>query len=502
MWCVPKLDAQYIERMEDVLELYARPLRSAEPVVCFDERPVQLLEWVRPASPVRPGREARQDYAYFRCGTANLFCAVEPKAGWHLVKATPNRKSEAFAEALQDVAKHYPGAETIHLVLDNLSTHSCRALEVRYGVRAGRRLWRRFSLHYTPVHGSWLNQAEVEISLVSRQCLGNRRIPTLDKLDQETDAWEKWANRQRLRIRWRFTVPKARARFGYDPPSFSRSEDYGATALPARVRHPDRKGKVESAVGHAQRTPLKGLRFESLEAAQAYLDAWEAKWADTRIHGTTKRQVAAMFSEERPRLLSLPVEPFRYYAYGERVVHLDGHVEVDGAYYSVPPGHIGRKLHVQWDSLHVRLLLPASGQLLREHTRAPRGHHRTREEDRPSHAPRTTVQLLERAARAGRGVAALCAEVHRREGETGTRRILGVLSLAKKHGAAALDDACEVALEVGVPSYRFVRRYLERRTPTPVTLRQVDPLIRELTHYRDVIARLTQPTPHPGDTET
>ncbi|WP_141333434.1 IS21 family transposase [Myxococcus sp. AB025B] len=277
---------------------------------------------------------------------------------------------------------------------------------------------------------------------------------------------------------------------------------YGATALPARVRHPDRKGKVESAVGHAQRTPLKGLRFESLQAAQAYLDAWEARWADTRIHGTTKRQVAAMFSEEGPKLLPLPVEPFRYYAFGERVVHLDGHVEVEGAYYSVPPGHIGRKVHVQWDSLHVRLLLPSSGRLLREHTRTPRGHHRTREEDRPSHAPRTTLQLLERAARAGRSVATLCTEVHHREGETGTRRILGVLSLARKYGTAALDDACEVALEVGVPTYRFVRRYLERRTPTPVTLRQVDPLIRELTHYRDVIARLTQPTPHPGDTET
>ncbi|MCP3105575.1 IS21 family transposase [Myxococcus sp. K15C18031901] len=277
---------------------------------------------------------------------------------------------------------------------------------------------------------------------------------------------------------------------------------YGAVAVPARVRHPDRKGKVESAVGHAQRTPLKGLRFESLEAAQAYLDAWEARWADTRIHGTTKRQVAAMFSEERPQLLPLPVEPFRYYAFGERVVHLDGHVEVDGAYYSVPPGHIGRKLHVQWDSLHVRLLLPSSGLLLREHTRTPRGHHRTRAEDRPSHAPRTTLQLLERAARAGRSVATLCTEVHHREGETGTRRILGVLSLARKYGTAALDDACEVALEVDVPTYRFVRRYLERRTPTPVALRQVDPLIRELTHYRDVIARLTQPTPHPGDTET
>ncbi|WP_434347377.1 IS630 family transposase [Myxococcus virescens] len=222
---MPELNAQYIERMEDVLELYARPLCPDEPVVCFDERPVQLLEWVRPASSACPGREARQDYAYFRCGTANLFCAVEPKAGWHFVKATANRKSKAFAEALHDIASHYPDAKTIHLVLDNLSTHSCRALEVRYEMRAGRRLWRRFTVHFTPVHGSWLNQAEVEISLLSRQCLGKRRIPTLDKLDQETDAWERWANHQRLRIRWRFTIPKARARFGYDPPNFSRSED-------------------------------------------------------------------------------------------------------------------------------------------------------------------------------------------------------------------------------------------------------------------------------------
>src|SRR6202044_1885292 len=102
---------------------------------------------------------------------------------------------------------------------------------------------------------------------------------------------------------------------------------YGAVPLPCRVRHPDRKGKVESAVGHAKKTPLKGLRFENLQEAQGYLDQWEARWADTRIHGTTKRQVAAMFSEEKPVLLPLPVEPFRYYQYGERTVHLDGCVE-------------------------------------------------------------------------------------------------------------------------------------------------------------------------------
>ena len=124
---------------------------------------------------------------------------------------------------------------------------------------------------------------------------------------------------------------------------------YAVIALPCRVADPDRKGKVESAVGHAQRTPLKGLRFETLEEAQAYLDRWESTWADTRIHGTTKRQVAAMFAEERPLLQPLTLEPFRYYQYGQRTVHLDGHIEVERAYYAVPPGNIGTVVQVQWD---------------------------------------------------------------------------------------------------------------------------------------------------------
>ncbi len=135
-------------------------------------------------------------------------------------------------------------------------------------------------------------------------------------------------------------------------------QHYGCVALPCRVRDPDRKGKVESGVGHAKKTPLKGMRFESLEEAQAYLDQWEERWADTRIHGTTKRQVSAMFAEERPALLPLPLEPFRYYQYGERTVHLDGCVEVEAAYYSAPPGWISRHVHVQWNDDHVRLVDP------------------------------------------------------------------------------------------------------------------------------------------------
>jgi transposase len=267
---------------------------------------------------------------------------------------------------------------------------------------------------------------------------------------------------------------------------------YGAVALPCRVRHANRKGKVESAVGHTQATPLKGLRFENLEEAQAYLDRWEARWADTRIHGTTKRQVAAMFAEEQPHLRPLPLEPFRYYAYGTRTVHLDGCVEVAGAYYAPPPGWLGREVAVQWDDHHVRLLDPATGTLLREHRRQPRGRHAIHPDDRPARTPQTTRALLTRAAHAGPHIGTLCTTMHRRDGEPGVRRILGVLALAKKYGAAVADEACAAALELGVADYRFVRRYLERHVPASLTLRQVDPLIRELTHYRDVIARKTQ----------
>ena len=176
---------------------------------------------------------------------------------------------------------------------------------------------------------------------------------------------------------------------------------YGVTPLPCRVRDPDRKGKVEAGIGHTQKTPLRGLRFETLEQAQTYLDRWEAHWADTRIHGTTKRQVAVMFAEERPALQPLPVEPFRYYRYGVRTVHLDGCVEVDAAYYSAPPGWIGQQVQVQWTELHVRLLAPATGQLLREHVRTKRGWHRIDDADRPARTPRPTLALLARARYAG-----------------------------------------------------------------------------------------------------
>jgi transposase len=262
---------------------------------------------------------------------------------------------------------------------------------------------------------------------------------------------------------------------------------YGVTALPCRVRDPDRKGKVESGVGHAQKTPLKGKKFESLEEAQAYLDHWEERWADTRIHGRTKRQVAAMFAEEKPFLQPLPLEPFRYYQYGERTVHLDGCVEVEAAYYGAPPGWIGRQVHVQWDSMYVRLLDPRTGELLREHLGQKRGGHRIRDADRARRTPPHTHRLLARAHKAGASIGALCDAIHHRQAEAGLRRIMGVLSLVKKYGCTATEQACTAALELGVSEYRFVRRYLERSPQAPLSLRQVDPLIRELVQYRDLI---------------
>ncbi|BAH40550.1 MAG TPA: IS21 family transposase ISGau7 [Gemmatimonas aurantiaca] len=262
---------------------------------------------------------------------------------------------------------------------------------------------------------------------------------------------------------------------------------YGVVALPGRVRDPDRKGKVESGIGHTQRTPLKGLRFETLDAAQAYLDQWELRWADTRIHGTTKRQVSVMFSEERPQLQSLPLELFRYYRHGTRVVHLDGCVEVEAAYYSVPPGWIGQQVVVQWDDLHVRVLDPKTSGLLREHLRTRRGHHRVADADRPTRTPAKTLALLDVARKAGPSISAVCEHIHRTEGVLAPRRILGVLALARKHGPALTEDAAHFALEAGAPSYRFLRRYLERVKLPATALKQIDPLIRHLTDYRALI---------------
>ncbi len=269
---------------------------------------------------------------------------------------------------------------------------------------------------------------------------------------------------------------------------------YGVVGLPARVRHPDRKGKVERSVGYAQDTPLKGKRFETLEEAQAYIDKWAERWADTRIHGTTKRQVAAMFAEEKPHLGALPTEPFRFYKHGRRTVHLDGCVEIEAAYYGAPPGRIGQELEVQWDDLRVRLIDPATGQLMRELAKRKRGYREVHPDDIPERTPAGTLQLLARAKNAGDSIGAVCELIHAKKDQAGVRRIQGVLSLVKKYGPSPVEQACECAIETGCAEYRFVRRLLERNPPVPVPLRQIDPLIRQLSEYQAFVLKSTTRT--------
>ena len=225
MWCAAELNEEYLAKMEEVLETYEQPYNFQEPVVCLDEKPVTLRADARAASPATPGREARRDYEYERCGTANVFCAVEPQAGRHFIFPTPNRSASEFAQVVAHLAVQYPAAETIPLGLDNLNIHGRKSLTDRYGEERGGEIWDRFTVHYTPVHGSWLNQAEIEIGLFSRPCLGQRRIPDLKTLRQEAPAWNRRLNRARTQINWQFDRKNARRKFRYSRKSFKRLQN-------------------------------------------------------------------------------------------------------------------------------------------------------------------------------------------------------------------------------------------------------------------------------------
>jgi hypothetical protein len=210
--------------MEEVLATDEKPYTPTEPVVCLDEKPVSLHADVRPPIPAAPGRTAKRDNEYKRCGTAHGFCAVEPRAGRHFTLPTPNRSAAEFAQALETIVSGYPGARTIHLVMDNLNIHGRKSLTDYFGEERGGSIWNRLTVHYTPKHGSWLNQAEIEISLFSRQCLGKHRIPTLRILRLESRAWNRQVNRHRVKINGQFTRKSARAKFGYKRNLFRRSK--------------------------------------------------------------------------------------------------------------------------------------------------------------------------------------------------------------------------------------------------------------------------------------
>ena len=199
--------------MNDVLAVYERPYDPKHPVICIDEKPLQLLGEVRDPLPMRPGKVARRDGEYKRFGTANIFCAVEPKAGRHFTRVTPNRTGLRFASMLASIERKYSYAKTIHLIMDNLNTHKEKWLIKKYGEQEGQRIWRRFNVHYTPLHGSWLNQAEIEISILSRQCLHRRRFASIEFLRSEVNAWNRRVNQRKTKIDWSFDRKKARKVF-------------------------------------------------------------------------------------------------------------------------------------------------------------------------------------------------------------------------------------------------------------------------------------------------
>lgn len=214
-WCVPALDEEFIERMEDVLSVYEKDYDPKKPVVCVDEKPIQLLSDSRPSSGIVPGEIKKVDYEYKRMGTANVFCAVEPKKGFYYNSVTERRTGSDFGKFLSAIAEHYSEAEKIILVLDNLNIHRLSSLETLYPPEEAKALWERFEIHYTPKHGSWLNQAEIAINMYARQCLGKTRIPDLVTLKKRTKGWLNYINRTSVKIAWKFTTKKAREKFQY-----------------------------------------------------------------------------------------------------------------------------------------------------------------------------------------------------------------------------------------------------------------------------------------------
>jgi hypothetical protein len=208
----PKANAGFVAAMEDVLEVYTRPYDEQRPVVCLDEGGKQLIGDVRPPLPVRPGAPRRVDHEYTRHGTANVFMLFEPLRGRRHAAVTERRTNKDFARAVKNLVDvRYPTAERVVLVLDNLSTHTPAALYETFPPEEARRLVEKLEIHYTPKHGSWMNMAELELSVLARQCL-DRRIPDLDVLHREVSAWEATRNAAAVTVNWQFTTADARVR--------------------------------------------------------------------------------------------------------------------------------------------------------------------------------------------------------------------------------------------------------------------------------------------------
>jgi transposase len=230
MWCIPKVDPEFVAKMEDVLDLYAEAADKKRPVVCFDETPRQLIGEARLPIGAKPGKPARVDYEYVRNGTANVFMFFDAHRKWRHAKVTDHRANTDFAICMRELADdHYPDAECIRVVLDNLSTHTPAALYETFAPDEARRILRRIEFHYTPKHASWLNMVEIEIGVMVGQCL-NRRIPDKAKLVTEIRQWERRRNTEKATTKWLFTVERARKKLGRSYPVIAGQPDAKAAA--------------------------------------------------------------------------------------------------------------------------------------------------------------------------------------------------------------------------------------------------------------------------------
>jgi DDE superfamily endonuclease len=219
----PEASARFVWRMEEVLDLYEEPYDEKRPVVCFDERPCQLLADLREPLGLGAGRPERRDHEYERRGMAHLFVSFEPLTGWRGVEVRERRRGREFAEFVRYLAEDlYSKAEKIRLVVDNLNIHSAASFYELFDAERARELTRRIEFCYTPVHGSWLNMAEIEISVLVRQCLGKRRVPDAETLGREARAWCEERNRLGASVDWRFTTADARTKLRRLYPSIER----------------------------------------------------------------------------------------------------------------------------------------------------------------------------------------------------------------------------------------------------------------------------------------
>src|SRR6266540_1500739 len=300
MWCIPRIDGEYVACMEDVLDLYAETPDPKRPVVCFDESPVQLIGEVREPIPPEPGQLERFDYEYRRNGTVNLFVVLDVNRPWRKVKLTERRTAKDYAQCMRELVDiDFPQADKIRVVQDNLSTHSPGALYQAFPPAEARRILRRLEFHHVPKHTSWLNMVEIEIGVLRGQCL-DRRIANPKRLASEIAAWERQRNAADARIKWMFTTEKARAKMGRAYPATLKSHNHCAEVLvPLHEGPADHVGSLPSM---ASVKAARLARFQISSSSKVIPNS--SSIASTSVRWRTESHTSQVWSEKSSVMVS------------------------------------------------------------------------------------------------------------------------------------------------------------------------------------------------------